>query len=86
MMHLMSNFRSLDSEAPEDGGDEAEDEAEDRQPQYKARVTTLTLTLISMFVFQVLGDYEPEAGAGRELSLTEGEVVRLVKIGCAGWW
>jgi len=60
--------RSLDSEAPEDGGDEAEDEAEDRQPQYK-----------------VLGDYEPEAGAGRELSLTEGEVVRLVKIGCAGW-
>ena len=84
MILLMSNFRSLDSEAPEDGGDEAEDEAEDRQPQYKARVTTLTLIL--MFVIQVLGDYEPEAGAGRELSLTEGEVVRLVKIGCADWW
>ena len=32
-------FRSLDSEAPEDGGDEAEDEAEDRQPQYKVLVT-----------------------------------------------
>ena len=40
MILLMSNFRSLDSEAPEDGGDEAEDETEDRQPQYKARVTT----------------------------------------------
>jgi len=61
--------RSLDSEAPEDGGDEAEDEAEDRQPQYK-----------------VLADYEAGAGSGRELSLTEGEVARLVKIGCAGWW
>ena len=26
----------MDSEAPEDGGDEAEDEAEESQPQYKA--------------------------------------------------
>ena len=35
---------------------------------------------------QVLADYEAGAGTSRELSLTEGEVVRLVKIGCAGWW
>ena len=39
--------RSLDSEAPEDGGDEAEDEAEDRQPQYKAR--DIQVSLIVMF-------------------------------------
>ena len=38
--------RSLDSEAPEDGGDEAEDEAEDRQPQYKAREMRVSLMLM----------------------------------------
>ena len=37
-------------------------------------------------LLQVLADYEAGAGSGRELSLTVGEVARLVKIGCAGWW
>ena len=83
MLLLITIFRSLDSEAPEDGGDEAEDEAEDRQPQYKVLVTSQHCLWFSL---QVLADYEAGAGAGRELSLTEGEVVRLVKIGCAGWW
>lgn len=48
LLLLITIFRSLDSEAPEDGGDEAEDEAEDRQPQYKVRVTS-QLTTLSIF-------------------------------------
>ena len=41
---------------------------------------------LSYPLVQVLADYEAGPGTSRELSLTEGEVVRLVKIGCAGWW
>lgn len=37
--------------------------------------------------YRVLADYAPAApGAGRQLQLCEGALVRLVKIGCAGWW
>ena len=34
--------------------------------------------------YRVLADYT--ALTTREVNLTEGEVVELVKIGCAGWW
>ena len=34
--------------------------------------------------YRVLADYT--ALTGREVNLQEGEVVELVKIGCAGWW
>ena len=34
--------------------------------------------------YRVLADYN--ALSGRELTMHEGEVVELVKIGCAGWW
>ena len=34
--------------------------------------------------YRVLADYT--ALTARELNLHEGEVVELVKIGCAGWW
>ena len=35
-------------------------------------------------LYRVLADYS--ALSDRELSMQEGEVVELVKIGCAGWW
>ena len=35
-------------------------------------------------VYKVLADYT--ALSSREVGLEEGEVVRLVKVGCAGWW
>ena len=34
--------------------------------------------------YRVLADYT--ALSGRELTMHEGEIVELVKIGCAGWW
>ena len=33
---------------------------------------------------QVLADYS--ALSDRELSMQEGEIVELIKIGCGGWW
>ena len=35
-------------------------------------------------LYKVLADYS--ALSDRELSMQEGEVVELVKIGCGGWW
>lgn len=34
--------------------------------------------------YQVLADYS--ALSERELSIQEGEIVELIKIGCGGWW
>ena len=36
--------------------------------------------------YKVLADYSAPATSARELSLKQGEVVTLIKIGCAGWW
>ena len=35
-------------------------------------------------LYRVLADYS--ALSDRELSMEEGEVVELVKVGCGGWW
>ena len=67
----MSNrSRSLDTNDNSDDGD-TEDNCDDaKAPLYKA-----------------LADYSPTSTHNtRELSLEEGELVSLVKIGCAGWW
>ena len=35
-------------------------------------------------LYKVLADYS--ALSDRELSMQEGEVVELIKVGCGGWW
>ena len=35
-------------------------------------------------LYAVLADYS--ALSDRELSMQEGEVVELIKVGCGGWW
>ena len=35
-------------------------------------------------LYRVLADYS--ALSDRELSMQEGEVVELIKVGCGGWW
>ena len=35
-------------------------------------------------LYKVLADYS--ALSDRELSMAEGEVVELIKVGCGGWW
>jgi len=46
--------------------------------------TPLNLTESDPQYYRVLADYS--ALSDRELSMQEGEVVELIKIGCGGWW
>ena len=67
---LAARSRSLDTNDNSDDGD-TEDNCDDaKAPLYKA-----------------LADYTPTVSKNsREMSLQQGEIVSLVKIGCAGWW